>query len=701
MNDKSKNIKEIAEETEVNDEAEVHTSDVGGGGFLNNIKVKVKVLMGFGLVLAILVVVAGFGYSRFVTTSDNITYYAHNVEEVALADSIEVTFLKLRLNAREYAAKGDEKYAKEVRRLAKKLPPLLAKADIVFTEPDRLEKIQEIKKAVDIYLKDFDLAVGWKTELNTQVNDVMEPSGDKILVDLDILLNQAIQDGNVETRNYVELAIRHALQARNFASITLGRHDASFKSKTVAEFQHMSSAIESIGKLSRTNRDRELYEELVALQKSYEQAFEVGAKDDQKIYELVEGEMTDVANIIIKDTEWIKHEAEQSESRVRGETITGIETAELVMAVLSLVAIGLGLFLGLFIGNSISKPVVSMTDSMSLLASGNLEAEIPAQDRGDEIGQMAAAVQVFKENAIRVKQMEEDARLQELRSAEEKKKMMNDMADDFQASVGGVVDTVSSAATELQASAQTMTAISEETSTQATAVAAASEEASTNVQTVAAAAEELSSSITEISRQVVQSTEISQSAVNAADKADEMVQGLATSAQKIGQVVAMITEIADQTNLLALNATIEAARAGDAGKGFAVVASEVKNLATQTAKATEEIASQIGGIQGATENSVTAIQGIIETISKISDISTAIAAAVEEQGTATSEIARNVEQAAVGTGEVSSNIQGVTQAATEAGATSSQVLSAADELSKQSVLLKTEVDKFMEQVRVA
>jgi methyl-accepting chemotaxis protein len=372
-----------------------------------------------------------------------------------------------------------------------------------------------------------------------------------------------------------------------------------------------------------------------------------------------------------------------------------------LMIIIGLVGIGIIGVVGYFVANSIAKPIVGMTDSMGVLADGNLDADIPSQDMQDEIGEMAAAVQVFKENAIRVKEMEAEAAEQEKRAAAEKTRLMNQMADDFQASVGGVVQTVSSASTELQASAQSMTAISEQTSSQAMAVAAASEEASTNVQTVAAAAQELSSSISEISRQVSQSTAIAGSAVAAAQKADEMVQGLATSAQKIGEVVEMITDIADQTNLLALNATIEAARAGDAGKGFAVVASEVKNLANQTAKATEDIGSQIADIQGATQESVEAIQGITKTIGEISEISSAIAAAVEEQGAATSEIARNVEQAAAGTGEVSSNIAGVTQAASEAGSTSTDVLGAANELSQQSELLKTEVDKFMNQVRKA
>ncbi len=273
------------------------------------------------------------------------------------------------------------------------------------------------------------------------------------------------------------------------------------------------------------------------------------------------------------------------------------------------------------------------------------------------------------------------------------------MADRFEQSVMAVVESVSSGATEMESSARTMQTTAEETSQRATTVAAASEEATSNVQTVASAAEELSSSVEEIGRQVAQSTKIAQSAVEETSRADEKVQGLAEAAQKIGEVVNLINDIASQTNLLALNATIEAARAGEAGKGFAVVASEVKSLATQTAKATDEIASQINAIQSATTDAVTAIQGISSTIAEISEISTAIASAVEEQGAATREIAGNVQQAATGTQEVSSTIAGVTQTATETGEAANQVLEATGELAQQAEMLRKQVDEFLVEVR--
>mgnify|MGYP003642668377 CR=1 FL=1 len=273
------------------------------------------------------------------------------------------------------------------------------------------------------------------------------------------------------------------------------------------------------------------------------------------------------------------------------------------------------------------------------------------------------------------------------------------MAENFENTVKAVVEAVSSSANQVQSAAQSMSATAEETSQQSATVAAASEEATSNVQTVASAAEELSSSIEEISRQVSQSTKISNDAVEEATKANEKVQGLAEAAQKIGEVVNLINDIASQTNLLALNATIEAARAGEAGKGFAVVASEVKSLATQTAKATEEIGAQIDQIQTATNDAVQAIQGINQTISEISEISTAIASAVEEQGAATREIAGNVQQAATGTQEVSSNIVGVSQAAEQSGATATEVLQVATNLSEQADTLSRHVDEFLEQVK--
>jgi len=349
----------------------------------------------------------------------------------------------------------------------------------------------------------------------------------------------------------------------------------------------------------------------------------------------------------------------------------------------------------------VSTPIRGMTDAMRRIAGGDKAIQVPALDRADEVGSMAKALAVFKDSLIEGDRLRAEQEAQKARSEAERKRMMNDLADQFEASVQGVVQSVSAAASQLQSNAETMSATAEETARQSTAVAAGTEQASANVQTVAAASDQLSSSIGEISRQVTESSRISKGAVIEAERTNQSVEGLATAAQRIGDVVSLIENIASQTNLLALNATIEAARAGEAGKGFAVVASEVKQLANQTAKATEEIANQIAEIQSQTDGAVDAIRSIGQTISQVNEISATISTAVEEQSVATREIGTNVQQAAQSTQEMSDNIVGVSKAAEEAGAASSQVLSAANQLSREADRLRAEVNTFIARVRAA
>ncbi len=348
----------------------------------------------------------------------------------------------------------------------------------------------------------------------------------------------------------------------------------------------------------------------------------------------------------------------------------------------------------------IIRPLRETVTSLNSLTAGDIDVTVTVRSE-DEIGKVAQALEVFREKLIENKEMEARAAEQKEAAERERKEALLGMADNLEGSVGGIVQVVSSAATEMQSSAQALTATAEETSAQATAVAAASEQATTNVNTVAAATEELTSSIGEINRQISQSSEITAKAVEEAGRTTEIIQGMAQMAEKIGDVVSLINDIAEQTNLLALNATIEAARAGDAGKGFAVVASEVKSLAGQTAKATEEISSQIGDMQSVTGDSAKAIEGISGIIHEVNEIASSIAAAMEEQGAATGEISRNVQEASQGTTEVSSNIAGVSQAASETGQSASQVLEAAGELSSQSETLRAEIDRFLAEIRAA
>ncbi|MET3967671.1 MULTISPECIES: methyl-accepting chemotaxis protein [Bradyrhizobium] len=378
------------------------------------------------------------------------------------------------------------------------------------------------------------------------------------------------------------------------------------------------------------------------------------------------------------------------------------ESTSRFLIILAGLGVIIGGALGFIIGQyGIARPIRMIVGVLQELASGRYQVEIAGLDRKDEVGEVAKTAEVFRENGLAKIRMEAEQKEMEQRSAAQRRQDMLRLADQFETAVGEVIETVSSASTELEASATTLTSTAEHAQQLATVVASASEEASTNVQSVASATEELSSSITEISRQVQESARVASEAVGQARTTTERVSELSKAATRIGDVVELINTIAGQTNLLALNATIEAARAGEAGRGFAVVASEVKALAEQTAKATGEIGQQISGIQSATQESVGAIKDISDTIERLSEISSAIAAAVEEQGAATQEISRNVQQAAEGTHQVSSNITDVQRGASETGSASSQVLSAAQSLSGDSNRLKLEVGKFLTTVRAA
>jgi len=355
----------------------------------------------------------------------------------------------------------------------------------------------------------------------------------------------------------------------------------------------------------------------------------------------------------------------------------------------------------IWLSRGLAKPLSAMTATMSELAAGNLDVAIPAAGRRDELGSMAKAVEVFKDNATAQRKLESEQKETESRTAAQRKRDMVDLATKFERTVGGIVDTVSSASNELEATATSLTRTAEMTQQMSATVNSASEAASTNVQAVASATNQMTASIGEIGRQVQTSSKIAADAVAQAEKTDARVNELSTAANRIGDVVQLITAIAEQTNLLALNATIEAARAGEAGRGFAVVAQEVKALAAQTAKATGEISTQISGMQAATQDSVAAIKEISGTIRQISEIAAGIAAAVDQQGAATGNISRNIRDAASGTAEVASSITKVTQGAHETGSASSEMLASAKSLARESARLRDEVSGFLQSIKAA
>jgi methyl-accepting chemotaxis protein len=571
-------------------------------------------------------------------------------------------------------------------------------------KPETKERLQKIKSLMDRFAAGVEEIAKAQAALLAQTDKRSAISGEWTKA-LDAELASPVL-AKLDNRAEVEKLLHRADAKVNALRAMVWRLGATGDAGLIDQIAKTQTALKTIFNLLRGEADdRELLSVISSLD-SVVKRF-LAANDDVVKTEALKGDI--LANRSVKFANEAAELMEMTVSTAQKNTAVSkdevaAETAQanrinLIMAgivILTLVASGVFSFLG------IARPMTRLNRALGEMAGGKLDIEIPGAGRGDEIGDLAKTVTVIRENAEQKARDEAAAKTrQEQIAAEQRKADMIRLANDFEGAVGEIVETVSSASTELEASAGTLTSTAERSQELTTMVAAASEEASTNVQSVASATEELSTSVNEISRQVQESARMATDAVGQARTTNDRVSELSKAASRIGDVVELINTIAEQTNLLALNATIEAARAGEAGRGFAVVASEVKALAEQTSKATGEIGQQITGIQAATQDSVNAIKEISGTIERLAEISSTIAAAVEEQGAATQEISRNVQQAAQGTQQVSANITDVQRGASETGSASSQVLSAAQSLSGDSNRLKLEVGKFLNSVRAA
>ena len=651
--------------------------------FLNNIRVNLQIGIIGALALIGFVVVGVIYFTSTIEQEEIQATQLSESEGVRLVGVVKYGFLDARRREKDFLIRLNAKYAESHKSVVGKTLPYFEQLKTIHREPEDQKLIDGMKAAFLTYDEQFEkVAAAW-TRVGLTEKDGFRGA-----------LRKSV--GEVETRlkdfDAPELTILMLMMRRHEKDF-FARMDAKYLKRMDArngEFAETlaASAIPAAAKADITAK-------MAAYQKGFKAVADIRLPLVAEV-KMLSKLFAEVTPKLVALEEKGSTDAKAATEELRESSTAAFQFITIAMVVVAAAVVALAAL----IGRGISGPIGAMTASMGRLADGDLDVHIPAQGQTNEIGDMAAAVQVFKDNAIEKVRLE--AEQEKEREAQRKRaEFIENRTNSFDGVVSDALNMVSSASTQMQSTAQTMSATAEETSCQSTAVAAAAEQASANVQTVASATEELSSSIGEIGRQVAQSSQIAARAVKDAKHTDAQIQGLAQAAGKIGEVVALITDIADQTNLLALNATIEAARAGDAGKGFAVVASEVKNLANQTAKATDEIGAQIGGIQSATQDAVTAIQGIGKTIGEIDEIATTIASAVEEQGAATQEIARNVEQAAVGTEDVTSNIGGVNQAANDTGAASSQVLSAAGELSEQANSLRTEVEKFLGDIKAA
>ena len=670
--------------------------------FFTDRKIAFKITFGFGCVLAIMAVISAISYFQFGTVERDFANYSRRVTNGGTVMEIDRQFLAFRRFIGEVSDNMEENFAaaEKARGIVRERIALALKN---IKDPERLAKIKDIGERFEVYSKDFDKVAPMRREQAKMVKDVLDPAGEKLRLDLEQLQkNAAVLAGNSNTVTLAGEAIKLVMQLRLNSEKMLARHDAALVTAAEKAFEDLSVVLAAFEKAIVDPNVRKQFDQVKANADKYNEAFLKSAHDSEEIDKLLNGEMRKSAQAVGGDAEAIKDALVADERQTEHEVSALIGWSNTLILVLALGGLALGIALAWLIGRAIAKPILGLCAGMRELARGNFDVVLPGLGRKDEVGDMAGAVEEFKVKAAEKARHEAEAKAEQDRiAAQQRKADMVKLADSFEAAVGEIIETVSSASTELEAAATTLAKTAETTQQLSTSVAAASEEASTNVQSVATATEELTSSVTEIGRQVEDSTKIAGEAVRQAEQTDGRMSELSKAADRIGDVVKLITTIAEQTNLLALNATIEAARAGAAGKGFAVVAQEVKALAAQTGKATGEISQQIAGMQAATQESVVSIKEIGGTIGRISTIASTIAAAVEEQGAATLEISRNVQQAAAGTNQVASNITDVNRGAAETGSASAQVLSSAQSLSSESSRLKLEVGKFLATVRAA
>ncbi|WP_441228241.1 methyl-accepting chemotaxis protein [Tardiphaga sp. 20_F10_N6_6] len=664
---------------------------------LFNLRIRGRLYGGFGALVLFGLAMAGFAVWKLTEIRDDVS--AMNAQSANAMRSMEISaeLQALRRAMLRYTFDQDEASFAEAEKLLTQVGGVLEET-IKASSEERRGVYREVEKTInDLKSKRVDLGNTVKEMIDGRKALLAE--GEKLQTDLKKLVlstrSSPFAQGSTTLQSetlLVQMANWRFFAGRDQDNVTLFANSVKNAQQQIAEME----------KFDMPPSLAALFESIKKGLVSYSSVFDKASNNLLKMDQLYYNSITPMVVSAIRKTDGIKAAIQQevvSATTANEQRISGTITLQQIVAGAATIT---GLLIAFLIARGIIGPLSGLTAGMKQLAEGNFGVVLPGLGRKDEVGDMAQAVETFKVKAEEKAQAEAEARItQDQAAALQRKQDMIRLADDFEGTVGEIVEAVSSASTELEASASTLTSTADRSQQLTTVVATASEEASTNVQSVASATEEMASSITEIGRQVQESARIANEAVDQAQKTNDRVGELSKAAGRIGAVVELINTIAGQTNLLALNATIEAARAGDAGRGFAVVASEVKALAEQTAKATGEISQQIASIQTATDDSVSAIREIGTTIGKMSEIASTIASAVEEQGAATQEISRNVQQAAQGTMQVSSNIVDVQRGASETGGASSQVLSAAQSLSSDSNRLKHEVSRFLNSVRAA
>ncbi|MEM6381329.1 MAG: HAMP domain-containing methyl-accepting chemotaxis protein [Pseudomonadota bacterium] len=667
---------------------------------LERISLKTMIVAGFTCTLVLLVLLAAVALRGNAIIGADFTDYRQAAREGLLMNEANAALLETRLAVTQFRMTHDMARADAVRASLDSLDGIKAQADSIITEPAVIERLEQLRAGVGHYRAAFEEMMQVHQEMAVLTPEISN-EGRAARSAISEIMQSAYADNDAEAAYLGGVLQQNIMLARLYADRYLATSSPDHLERVSLERERVLEAGATLLRALQNPARRSLHRQFIDHFNRFSSSFDDAAALLQQMNAIKNERLNILGPQVMAGYTSLLRAATDTQNTLGPKAASEIASVSRTTVILTIVALAIGALAAYLIGRTITKALSAAVGRMSALAEGSLDIEIEGDARADELGDMARALRIFQTNGHEKVRLETEQAAQAERAEEEKRASMNALADGFEASVNEVVAAVSAAAEQMLGLAQAMSEAADRANHRSSAVSAASEEASTNVETVAAASEEMTNSIAEVSERISQSATMTDDAARGAERATSTVSQLSTSAQTIGDVVRLISDIAEQTNLLALNATIEAARAGEAGKGFAVVASEVKSLANQTAKATEQISNQVNGMQGDTNAVVDAISSIGSMISELNTTASSIAAAVEEQHSATQEIARNTQQAADGTREVSSNITEVSTAVMETGEAAREVLSASSQLAGDAERLRDRMRAFLEQVRAA